>query len=540
MSDITLKSIKFPGLADTYTVPQVDDTLTQAGRPADAKKTGDELVAVNTDITDLKADLNDVHIDLGVGKFIENGKSTTSGYYKSFTKLSAGVRYKIEITANTSGTYELNFSTTSSASGIVDTISGLTLSANVSRVVTYTPTADVYFARLWVCDNWIVKVYSGDTSVWDALEDLADDVVNTSTEVSSLNTSVNVLNGKFTQSIGKNRFSGQNLSTGYYNAQGSIVDDSNWTLADYTDVEGFDNVTFSETGANNVRVLRSLSFIAFFDSEKVFIEQINSATSVEIPETAKYIRFSWRTAPVDLQVENGTTFSEYEPYMVFNEIVNSPYVKEVAKPYNEIRWAVFGDSMTEKNAKATFSYYDYVRDDLGCSIVNYGSSGTGYKAREDENLAFYQRMLNVDPTAFDVLTIFGSVNDAGKTVGNITDTGTETLCGCINTAIDNFYSVAPFKTIGLVTPPPTRSLNYTAQDTTWIDAYVEAIIGIAKRRSIPVMDMYHESGLRPYNEDFKVEYYNENGVQDVGVHPNSKAHKRFLYPKFRQFFEKLV
>lgn len=47
MADTTLKSIRFPGLPDRYTVPQVDNTLTQAGRPADAKRTGDELAAIS-------------------------------------------------------------------------------------------------------------------------------------------------------------------------------------------------------------------------------------------------------------------------------------------------------------------------------------------------------------------------------------------------------------------------------------------------------------------------------------------------------------
>lgn len=46
MANIPLKSIKFPGLADTYTVPQIDSTLAVTGKAADAKATGDRLSAI--------------------------------------------------------------------------------------------------------------------------------------------------------------------------------------------------------------------------------------------------------------------------------------------------------------------------------------------------------------------------------------------------------------------------------------------------------------------------------------------------------------
>lgn len=47
MANKLLQSIKFPGLSDTYVVPQIDDTLSVEGRAADAKAVGDSLSNIN-------------------------------------------------------------------------------------------------------------------------------------------------------------------------------------------------------------------------------------------------------------------------------------------------------------------------------------------------------------------------------------------------------------------------------------------------------------------------------------------------------------
>ena len=54
MADKPLKSIKFPGLTDTYTIPQIDTTLSISGKAADAKAVGDE-------ISELKSGFNGVN-----------------------------------------------------------------------------------------------------------------------------------------------------------------------------------------------------------------------------------------------------------------------------------------------------------------------------------------------------------------------------------------------------------------------------------------------------------------------------------------------
>ena len=59
MATKPLKSIKFPGLDDTYTISQIDDTLSIIGKAADAKVTGDALAE--------KANINGYYLDMGAG-----------------------------------------------------------------------------------------------------------------------------------------------------------------------------------------------------------------------------------------------------------------------------------------------------------------------------------------------------------------------------------------------------------------------------------------------------------------------------------------
>lgn len=78
MANKPLKSIQFPGLSDTYTVPQVDASLATSGAAADAKKVGDE-------ISDLKQDFNNTNNALKDGLLAFNPYAPFSGYSYIFS-----------------------------------------------------------------------------------------------------------------------------------------------------------------------------------------------------------------------------------------------------------------------------------------------------------------------------------------------------------------------------------------------------------------------------------------------------------------------
>ena len=200
------------------------------------------------------------------------------------------------------------------------------------------------------------------------------------------------------------------------------------------------------------------------------------------------------------------------------------------------KWVCVGDSLTAVNDRTTKHYFDYVAENTGISVVNMGVSGTGYGRRRENNEAFYQRISNC-PTDADVVTIFGSFNDigAGLDIGTVNDTGTTTMAGCINTTIDNLQTVIPDVRLGIVAPTPWDTTQPTSETPAY--NYVEMLKAICERRSIPFLDLWRHSNLRPWDDDFLEVAYTKDGGS--GTHPDETGHK-IIAPHFKVFLESLI
>jgi lysophospholipase L1-like esterase len=213
--------------------------------------------------------------------------------------------------------------------------------------------------------------------------------------------------------------------------------------------------------------------------------------------------------------------------------------KPMCTKWNNVKWVWFGDSLTEKNGTGEKNYYDFVSAETGISVLNYGKSGTGYFRTYGDNQNFLTRIEELQNVDFDIITIFGSFNDLnGGWVGGSTDSTDITqnnVFGFVNATLDRLYEIKPFVKVGIITPTPW----YNSHQLEECDKYCDGLIEIAKRRSIPVLDLYRCSNLHPDKENFRLEYYNENGVQDNGTHPNSKGHER-IYPQFREFLKTML
>ncbi len=212
-------------------------------------------------------------------------------------------------------------------------------------------------------------------------------------------------------------------------------------------------------------------------------------------------------------------------------------------------WVVLGDSLTKKYFRAKTAYYDYVAQDIGCTIVNYGETGTGYK-EHSRTEPFYERVDRMDVSDVDCLTIFGSFNDLGKgySLGSAYDETTDTIGGCMNLTIQNLIKKNPGLRIGIVTPTPWRTnycytpdgANFYGTTRYECDSYVSLLKEVAKRHRLPVLDLYETFGLDPDDEEIRKRFYTEDGkTDDGGVHPNSEGHK-FMYPMWREFVKTLM
>lgn len=289
---------------------------------------------------------------------------------------------------------------------------------------------------------------------------------------------------------------------------------SNYTNIDITDlISCADWISIDYTGKS----FSSACCIAFYDATGACISTLPSTSGtvsytneiVNVPKKATYVRFAdnRNVAPASLIIKKCTKIAP----------------KENAKMWSGYKWTVVGDSLTEHNNRTDYNYHDYIAENTGISVYNMGVSGSGYMRYHDLNIAFYQRISNV-PIDSDVVTIFGSGNDIAliSDLGDVTDSGTSTICGCINTTIDNLYTIMPTVHLGIITPTPWIGFPpYTVGNS--MDLYCEKIVEICKLRGIPCLDLYHCSNLRPWDATFRNLAYSKD--EGNGVHPDETGHK---------------
>lgn len=327
-------------------------------------------------------------------------------------------------------------------------------------------------------------------------------------------------------------------------------------VANVTPDKEVSSVTLSFDFVCNMDIEKLYISIADINGEDVMITEKSTSVSQTIEFTPRDTSFSVmifvksNAYPSNYTIKNlvlscGDTNDSFPEFIIYSAYCSghiSKYFKEYKglatreyvigvltnKSLDGKRWIAIGDSITSSDTLGTGvkNYVDYVSEKTGVKVYNKGVSGSGYWRGTSTREAFYQRVNQFTESA-DIITIFGSLNDLGTEngidgstmIGDYKDTGTNSICGCINECIDRVIAKYPRAIIGVISPTPSSS----SRENEKVETYVTKLKEIAEYRSIPYLDLYHGSNLRPWDATFRESFYKS---RSDGYNPNSNGHKR--------------
>jgi beta-galactosidase len=250
-----------------------------------------------------------------------------------------------------------------------------------------------------------------------------------------------------------------------------------------------------------------------------------------------------------------------EPILDVNCVENDYFKREERKTrvgieaWKGMKVAFLGDSITDPaHIACTKNYWNFMIDDLKLDAKVYGVSGCTWKGLPDQINRIHESM-DVD---LDAIFVFLGTNDynAGVPLGEFYDyrdeetnrngkkvvlkrryfnRDTSTFAGRINFALNRLKSEFPQSQIILLTPLHRAFFTYNATNVQppesfpnaighYVDEYVDMLKRAAQIWSVPVIDLYGESGLIPENDSYGVLYFGNSKTDRL--HPNTNGHRR--------------
>lgn len=292
-----------------------------------------------------------------------------------------------------------------------------------------------------------------------------------------------------------------------------------------------------------------------YDSNKNFLHRaaVTDMTTYFELRAASYPATAYIRVAVDTSVEFMAVIDQaypdtytpyYDPTLSIRPTVNLQLTKRL-HTYG-VKWAVAGDSWSAEN-DVLHKYHYYISQELGLSVINTARSGTGWKKKADENRAFCDRVNSI-PLDAGLVTILGSGNDCQAVhngeLGTPSDQWDSTLdpltnntiCAYINHTLDLINARVPLAKLGVIAPGPWSGYpTYVADND--MEQLVQALKSICLLRGIPFLDLYHSSGLRPWDAN-QNSLFVENDAS-TNTHPND-AGQLFMSPVIREFIKSLL
>lgn len=191
-----------------------------------------------------------------------------------------------------------------------------------------------------------------------------------------------------------------------------------------------------------------------------------------------------------------------------------------------------GDSITEGVGASSKDklFHQLIAKKYGLAAArNYGISATriARQRKPSDNpradLDFCSRVSEMDPDA-ELIVVFGGTNDYGHgdaPFGNFEDRTPDTFCGACHTLMRSLIERYPEATIVIMTPLHRSSeASPSVGNALPLYEYVKMIREVAEYYSLPVMDLWSNSGIQPCVDVIKQKYCPD------GLHPNDAGHEK--------------
>lgn len=207
-----------------------------------------------------------------------------------------------------------------------------------------------------------------------------------------------------------------------------------------------------------------------------------------------------------------------------------------------------GDSITEGHGASDVSkcFVSLIGERENAICKNYGIGGTRVakqtkpSAEPRWDLDFISRVAEMDEEA-DIVVVFGGTNDFGhgdSELGTMDSRSEYTFYGALHTLYISLIEKYPTADIVILTPlhrlneDNVRGDGYKTNGLANLKTYVNIIREVAEYYSLPVLDLYANSGLQP-----KVPVIQEKFMPD-GLHPSDAGYD-ILANKITQFLKSL-
>lgn len=194
-----------------------------------------------------------------------------------------------------------------------------------------------------------------------------------------------------------------------------------------------------------------------------------------------------------------------------------------------------GDSITQGCGVTPETVFHAVAaKEAGFTAINHGAGGSCFAREISEEEAegwpqcFCDRIDDLDADA-DMVVVFGGVNDYGHgsaPIGTPNDRTPDTFYGACHYMIQTLLDKFPGKPIVFMTPVHYQAEMLKNMHGKIFKEYVKIIRDVCEEYSIPICDIYANSGIIPALESQRPIF-----IPD-GVHPNARGHEiiasRFL------------